>query len=256
MRLAGKVAMVTGGGSGLGEAIALRFAEEGARISIIDVDKVGGERVVSQIVERGGMACFTAADISCTEGARSAVLATIDGHGGLDVLVNNAGLAATTIEESWNVEEDEWDRLIGVNLKGVHLCSKFAIPEIKKRGSGAIVNIASIAGIVSVGGGHYTASKGAVVMLTKTLAVELAPDDIRVNAIGPGFMITPMSTGERDGLSEAEQKVRIESFGELVPAGRCGQPVEVANVALFLASDEASYVTGQLLCVDGGFTAI
>ena len=256
MRLAEKVAIVTGGGSGLGEAIATRFAEEGARVSVIDVDKAGGERVVSRILENGGTASFTAADISRAEGARSAVLTSVDRYGGLDVLVNNAGVAAATIEESWAVEEEEWDHVIRVNLKGVHLCSKFAIPEIKKRGGGAIVNMSSIAGKVSVGGGHYTASKGGVLMLTRTLAVELARDNIRVNAIGPGFMVTPMSTGERDGLSEAEQKVRIESFAVNIPAGRCGEPADIANAALFFASDEASYVTGQLLCVDGGFTAV
>lgn len=256
MRLEGKVAIVTGGGSGLGEAIAIRFAEEGAVVSIVDVDQAGGERVVAAISAAGSTASFTAADISNAEGARAAVLTTVDRYGGLDILVNNAGLAAQTLEDSWNVGEEEWDRLIAVNLKGVYMCGKYAIPEIKKRGGGAIVNIASISGTIAVGGVHYTASKGGVVMITKSLAVELARDNIRVNAVGPGFMITPMSTGVRDGMNEAEQKARIEGFAANIPAGRCGEPVEVANTALFLASDEASYVTGQLICVDGGFTAV
>jgi NAD(P)-dependent dehydrogenase (short-subunit alcohol dehydrogenase family) len=256
MRLEGKIAIITGGASGLGEAMAIRFAEEGAKVSIVDVDKAGGERAVEAISAAGGTASFSAADISNADGARAAVLTTVDRYGGLDVLVNNAGISAATIEDSWSVGEEEWDRMMAVNLKGVYLCSKYAIPEIKKRGGGAIVNTASIAGTVAVGGSHYAASKGAVVMITKTLAVELARDNIRVNAVGPGFMITPMSTGVRNGMNEAEQKARLEGFAANVPAGRCGEPVEVANTALFLASDEASYVTGQLICVDGGFTAV
>lgn len=256
MRLAGKIAIITGGGSGLGAAMATRFAEEGASVSIVDVDKAGGERTVETILGTGGTASFTAADISNADGARAAVLTSVDRYGGLDILVNNAGIAASTTEDSWGVGEEEWDRTIAVNLKGVYLCSKYAIPEIKKRGGGAIVNTASIAGTIAVGGTHYTASKGGVVMITKSLAVELARDNIRVNAVGPGFMNTPMSSGVRDGMTKAEQKARLEGFAANVPAGRCGEPVEVANTALFLASDEASYVTGQLICVDGGFTAV
>jgi NAD(P)-dependent dehydrogenase (short-subunit alcohol dehydrogenase family) len=236
--------------------MSIRFAEEGASVSIVDVDQAGGERVVEAIMAAGGTASFTAADISNADGARAAVLTTVDRYGALDILVNNAGIAARTLENSWNVGEEEWDRVIAVNLKGVYLCSKFAIPEMKKRGGGAIVNTSSVAGTVAVGGAHYTASKGGVVMVTKMLAVELARDNIRVNAIGPGFMNTPMASGVRDGMNETEQKARLEGFGALVPVGRCGEPIEVANTALFLASDEASYVTGQLICVDGGFTAV
>jgi len=256
MRLEGKIAIITGGGSGMGESMAIRFAEEGAKVSIIDVDTAGGERVVAAITAAGGTASFTAADISTADGARTAVRTSVDRYGGLDILANNAGIAASTVENSWNVREEEWDRTIAVNLKGVYLCSKYAIPEIKKRGGGAIVNTASISSTVAVGGAHYTASKGGVVMLTKSLAVELARDNIRVNAIGPGFMNTPMASGVRDGMNEAEQKARLEGFAAHVPAGRCGEPIEVANTALFLASDEASYVTGQLICVDGGFTSV
>ena len=226
------------------------------KIAFVDIDAAGGKRVEAAIKAAGGTASFERVDISNREGARAAVLTAVDRFGGLDVLVNNAAIAAQTVEGSWDVSEDEWDRMIAVNLKGVYLCSKYGIPEIKKRGGGAIVNTASIAGTVGIGGAHYSASKGGVVMFTKMLALELAAESIRVNAVGPGFMITPMSTGERDGLNEAEQKERIAGFAAHVPAGRCGEPVEVANTALFLASDEASYVTGQLICVDGGFTAM
>lgn len=255
-RFEGKVVLVTGGGSGMGEATALRMAEEGAIVSLIDVDAAGGERVVDAIGQAGGEASFTQADISTAEGARLAVSTTVERHGGLDVLVNNAGVATAQIDDSWDTDEAEWDRVLGVNLKGVYLCTKFAVPELLKRGGGAIVVTASIASEVVCAAAPYTASKGGVALYAKTIAVELARQNIRVNAVGPGYMITPMTTGERDGLSPGEQKERLDAMAAKIPAGRCGDPVEVADAILFLASDEASYITGQLLCVDGGYTAV
>lgn len=255
-RFEGKVVLVTGGGSGMGEATAVRMAEEGAIVSLVDVDAAGGERVVGAIGEAGGSASFTRADISTADGARLAVSTTVERHAGLDVLVNNAGVATPQNEDSWNTDEQEWDRVIGVNLKGVYLVTKYAVPELKKRGGGAIVVTASIASQVACAGACYTASKGGVALYAKTVAVELAKQNIRVNAVGPGYMLTPMTTGERDGLGPAQQKERLDAMAASIPAGRCGEPVEVANAILFLASDEASYITGQLLCVDGGYTAV
>jgi NAD(P)-dependent dehydrogenase (short-subunit alcohol dehydrogenase family) len=255
-RFEGKVVLVTGGGSGMGEATARRMAEEGATVSVIDLDAGGGERVVEAIGLAGGAASFTQADISTADGARLAVSTTVERHGGLDVLVNNAGVATAQVEDSWDTDEAEWDRVLGVNLKGVYLCTKFAVPELLKRGGGAIVVTASIASQVACAAAAYTASKGGVALYTKTIAVELARQNIRVNAVGPGYIVTPMTTGEREGLSPVDQKERLDAMAANIPAGRCGDPVEVANAILFLASDEASYITGQLLCVDGGYTAV
>lgn len=255
-RFQGKVALVTGGGSGMGEATAIRLAEEGAAVSIADLDAAGGERVAAAIRDAGGSASFAQADIATSEGARLAVARTVEQHGGLDVLVANAGVSTPQRDDSWDVDEAEWDRVIGVNLRGPYLCAKYAIPELRKRGGGAIVVNASIASQVVCAAAPYTASKGGVALLAKTLAVELAREGIRVNAVGPGYMLTPMTTGEREGLSEVEQKERLEQMAANVPAGRMGRPVEVANAIVFLASEEASYITGQLLCVDGGVTAV
>ena len=255
-RFMDRVVLVTGGSSGMGEATCERFAEEGARVSIVDRDVEGGERVVSTIGAAGGQASFTQADVSTEAGARLAIATTVERYGGLDVLVNNAGVASPQNPDSWNTDETEWDRVMNVNLKGVHLCTKYGVPELLKRGGGAIVVTASIASEVVCASAPYTASKGGVALYTKTVAVELASRNVRVNAVGPGYMITPMTTGERDGMSPTDQKERLEAMAARIPAGRCGDAVEVANAILFLASDEASYITGQLLCVDGGYTAV
>ncbi|MCE2391230.1 MAG: SDR family oxidoreductase [Proteobacteria bacterium] len=255
-RLAGKIALVTGGGSGMGESIAKRFAEEGAEVCVADLDAEGAERVASAIAEAGGHASFARADVSTSEGAELAVRATVERHGGLDVLVNNAGIALGPQQDTWDASEEHWDAVLGVNLKGVYLCSKFGIPELLARGGGAIVNTASIASEVVCAPANYMASKGGVHMLTRTLAIELAGRGIRVNAVGPGLMMTPMSSGQREGFTPEQTRERYEQWSKQVPLGRCGEPVEVANAVVFLASDEASYITGQLLLVDGGYTAV
>ena len=255
-RFEDRVVLVTGGGSGMGESTAVRMAEEGAVVSVVDLDEAGGERVVRAIGDAGGRASFTRADISTADGARLAVSTTVDRHGGLDVLVANAGIAPSMGADSWDADESEWDRVMAVNLKGVYLCTKFAVPELRRRGRGAVVVTASIASEVVCAPASYMASKGGAALFAKTAAVELAPEGIRVNAVGPGFMLTPMTSGEREGLTPVESKERLEAMAARIPAGRCGEPVEVANAILFLASDEASYITGQLLCVDGGYTAV
>jgi NAD(P)-dependent dehydrogenase (short-subunit alcohol dehydrogenase family) len=173
--------------------------------------------------------------------------------GGIDVLVNNAGIAQFDTTGSWDCTEEVWDRLIQVDLKSVFLCSKLAIPAMRERGRGAIVNISSIAASVSIGGAAYAAAKGGIVSYTRHAAPELAPLGIRMNCVAPGFMRTPMATGERHGLSPEEQEVRLAGMGKLVPMGHTGSTMDIAEAVLFLASDEAAYITGQELVVDGGY---
>ena len=253
MRLTGKTAIVTGGGSGFGRATAVRFAAEGARVVIADVDEDGGRETVRLAVAAGSDADVVVGDISTAAGAEQAVVGALDRFGGLDILVNNAGISQTDVRDTWNTSEDTWDRVIQTNLKSVYVCSRAAIPSLIDGGGGAIVNVASIAASVCVGGSAYSATKGAILSYTRHVGAELARHGVRVNAVSPGYMRTPMSTGERHGLSAEEQEARIEGFGRLVPMRRAGSVDDIANAILFLASDEAAYVTGQELVVDGGY---
>lgn len=250
MGLQDRVAIVTGGGSGIGEAIAKRLAAEGARVCVAEVDTAGGERVVAEIEATSGTASFVEADIGTSEGADLAVGAALSAWGQLDLLVNNAGVAYAAGPTSWDDSEDTWDRILTVNLKGHFLCARRAIPELRKT-RGNIVNIASVAGEITCAGVHYSASKGGAVSFTKALASELAPLGVRVNAIGPGLMRTPMSMSGTD----EENEERLRDFESRIPLGRAGLPEDIAGVVVFLASEDASYITGQHLCVDGGFLA-
>ena len=253
MRLEGKVALITGGASGFGRATALRFAEEGARVAIADLDEDWGKRALAEIEARGTAGLLCIGDISLAEGAGRAVAQTVERFGGLDVLVNNAGIAQGARAESWNMPEDMWDRVLRVNLKSVYLCSRAAIPNMLAVGKGAIVNVASIAASSAVGGVAYGASKGGVLSYTRQAAIDLAPRGVRVNAVSPGYMNTPMVTGERRGVSPAEQQARLDEMSQYAPIGRHGEADDIANAIVYLASDEARYVTGQELVVDGGY---
>jgi NAD(P)-dependent dehydrogenase (short-subunit alcohol dehydrogenase family) len=257
MRLAGKVAVITGGGSGFGRATAMRFATEGARVVIADVDEGGATRTAELIAAAGGAgggvgADVVIGDISTKAGADRAVAHALERFDAIDVLVNNAGIAQTDARDTWDTAEDTWDRVVQVNLKSVYLCSRAAIPSLLQS-RGAVVNVASIAASVCVGGAAYAATKGAIRSYTRHVAIELARRGVRVNCVSPGFMSTPMSTGERLGLSAEEQAERIESFAARVPMKRAGTVDDIANAILFLASDEAGYITGQELVVDGGY---
>jgi NAD(P)-dependent dehydrogenase (short-subunit alcohol dehydrogenase family) len=251
-RLSGKVGVITGGASGFGRATAVRFAEEGARVVIADLDEEWGKETIALVEQAGSQAELVIGDISTDAGARAAIDRAIDRFGALDALINNAGIAQHDPDETWNMPEDKWDRILRVNVKSVFLCSKHAIPHLIER-SGAIVNIASISASSAVGGVAYGASKGGVLSYTRHAAIELAPRGVRVNAVSPGYMRTPMATGERRGVSAEEQEETMRRFASLVPLGRPGAADDIANAVVYLASEEAGYVTGQEIVVDGGY---
>lgn len=246
MRLDGKVAIITGGTFGIGESTALLFAKEGAKVVVAGRNAEKGERVINQIKELGGDAMFVKTDVAKEEDVASLVKQTVDTYGKVDVLFANAGVGA--MGDIHEVSMEDWNSLISVDLTGVFLCSKFAIPEMMKNGSGSIINCASILGHVGQPSvSAYAAAKGGVVNMTRSAAVTYANKGIRINAVCPGYIDTPML----DAL-EDDMKKYLEG---LHPIGRLGRPEEVANAVLFLASDESSFITGANLLVDGGYTA-
>ena len=255
-RLEGKAALVTGAGSGIGRAVCELFADEGALIAASDIDAAAADAVALAIAERGGTAFSVRGDVASPTGARRMVSETVAEFGRLDLLVNSAGVTSRSALPESASAESVWDRVIEVNLKGVYLACANAVPEMEKAGGGAIVNLASIMGLVGyppgIGGGFnpYPPSKGGVVQFTKTLAVDAARKNIRVNCLCPGFIETNMTAGL---TADPAARARIES---LHPMGRMGRPEEVARAALYLASDDAKYVTGAALAVDGGYTAV
>jgi NAD(P)-dependent dehydrogenase (short-subunit alcohol dehydrogenase family) len=251
-RLDGKVAIVTGAGSGFGRATALLFALEGAAVVIADIDEEASRQTVALIAGRGPGATIVAGDVSEKMAADTMVEQALSEFGRLDVLVNNAGIAQQLLPgQSWDAPEEQWDRLIRVNLRSVYVCSRAGVPAMRASGGGSIVNVASIAASVSVGGSAYAAAKGGMLSYTRHVAVELAPE-IRVNCVSPGFMWTPMSTGERFGLSLEEQARRKEEFAARSPMNRAGDPQDIAKAILFFACDDSAFVTGRELVVDGG----
>jgi len=250
MRLAGKVALVSGAASGMGQSEATIFAREGAKVIVADILEAEGKQVAEKIVSGGGQARFVKLDVTNEAEWDATVKAAVSAFGKLDVLVNNAGISGTYDADM--LSSAAWDTVMGVNAKGVFLGMKYAIPLMKKAGGGAIVNISSISGFVGQDGVHmaYNASKGAVRIMTKTAAVQFAGDRIRVNSVHPGFM-PPMRTSK----TSADPTWRAKMLGA-VPMKREGRVEEVAHAVLFLASEEASYITGTELVVDGGYLAV
>jgi NAD(P)-dependent dehydrogenase (short-subunit alcohol dehydrogenase family) len=254
MRVEGKVAIVTGSASGFGRTTAVRLAEEGAKVVVVDVDAAKGAETVDLVADAGSEGLLAVEDISALDGAHAAVAAAVDRFGGVDVLVNNAGISQNEPpRDSWDADEEIWDRVLRVNLRSVYACCRAAIPQLLERGGGSVVNVASIAASVCVGGSAYAASKGAILSYTRHVSRELAARRVRVNCVSPGFMETPMTTGERDGLSADEQEARLGEFGRRVPMRHCGSTLDIANAIVYLAGDESAYVTGQELVVDGGY---
>ncbi|MFX0107421.1 MAG: SDR family NAD(P)-dependent oxidoreductase [Candidatus Hodarchaeota archaeon] len=249
-KLKDKVALITGVGEGIGEATAMLFAEEGANLVCVDINKKTGKKVVESIQEMGGSAVFVKADVSKVSDIKSAIEVTRE-KGGLDVLFNNAGIeVAKGILET---TEEEWNHSVDVNLKSVFMFCKLAIPEMETKGGGSIINNSSAAGLVGSFSPAYSAAKGGIIALTKALAVDFGPKNIRVNCICPGAIETPMLQRviQRQGDPTEVRERRTANY----PLGRFGSAEEVANTALFLASDDSSFITGAVIVVDGGFTS-
>lgn len=247
-----KVALVTGAGSGIGRASALAFARDGASVVVVDVDRYGGEQTVSLIEERAGTASFIEADVSRLEQVEAMVQTAIETYGRLDFAHNNAGIEGqASARGTVDCTEQNWDDTIDTNLKGVWLCMKYEIPRMLEQGSGAIVNTASVGGLVGLPGRPaYTASKHGLIGLTKAAALEYADSGIRVNAVCPGVISTPMIERGMAEYPDFEQQLRAYQ-----PVGRMGTPEEVAETTLHLCSDASSFTTGVALPLDGGVTA-
>ena len=250
MRLDGKVALITGGASGMGASMARVFAGEGAKVAVADMLDDEGKKIVDEIIRANGAAIFQKLDVTSEADWQAAIAATLAAYGKLDILVNDAGISGSAVDDLFDTAA--WEKIMAVNSTGTFLGIKHAIPLMKQAGGGSIVNISSISGVTGQRGIHvgYNASKGAVRTLTKAAAVQHGRDNIRVNSVHPGLM-PPMRTSGRT----ADPAVRAKML-EGVPLRRAGRVEEVANAVLFLASDEASYITGTELYVDGGFLAV
>ena len=253
-RLANKVTLITGGTSGIGEATARLFAGEGAAVAFTGRRRELGEKIASEIRSSGGEAIFIAAEVNRAEDCRRSIDETLAAYGRIDMLFNNAGLVTPgTLEET---REEDWVRTFDVNVKGTYLMTKLILPIMRKQGGGVIVNNASDWGIVG-GRGYtaYSASKGAVVLLTKSVALEVARDHIRVNAICPGDTLVERWRGDKWPHQPAIFEDKLTAKSEALPIGRVGTVDEIARSVLFLASDDSSFMTGATLIVDGGNTA-
>lgn len=253
MRLNGKVTVITGAGSGQGRAAAQIFAKEGSKIVACDWKPELGDETTTLIKRDGGSAIFVKCDVSSSAEVKNVIDTAIKTYGRIDVLYNNAGVGFSSplsMGDILNTPEDDWDRVVAINLKSMYLTCKFTIPEMLKTGGGSIVNTASIAAMIGSEAAHaYTAAKGGMIALSRALAVEFGPKNIRVNCICPGAIDTPMIAPVVDPLKKSGQPFMTS------PIRRLGTPEDIAYCALYLASDESSFVTGTTFVVDGGYTA-
>ncbi|MBS3805056.1 MAG: glucose 1-dehydrogenase [Oleiphilaceae bacterium] len=252
-RLEDKVAIVTGAAVGIGRAIAIRMAQEGAAVAVTDVDKQEGEAVAESINKNGGVARYWHCDVSAEEEVANTVAAVVREFGKLDVMVSNAGISGTS-KPTHEITEEEWDKVQAINVKGVFFCTKHAIEPMRQAGRGSIINLSSIYGLVSAPDlPPYHASKGAVRLMTKTDALLYAPDQIRVNSVHPGFIWTPLVEnflGEQGSVEEGRRELDRRH-----PLGHVGEPDDIAWGVVYLASDESKFITGAELVIDGGYTA-
>jgi meso-butanediol dehydrogenase / (S,S)-butanediol dehydrogenase / diacetyl reductase len=251
MRFQGKVVLITGAGVGIGRAAAIRFAKEGARVAVNSLTPANGRETLRLLQEAGGRGTYIQGDVSLDADARRMVGETVQAYGRLDILVNNAGIVIPGRVD--NMAEEDWDRTMAVNLKGVFLVSKYAIPEMRKTGGGAIVHNASIVAVKGVKDrGAYTASKGGVWALTKAMAADYLAENIRVNCVCPGTVYTPSLERRIQAFPDPE-KARAD-FVARQPMGRLGKDEEIATAILFAASDEAGFMTGATIAIDGGMS--
>ena len=253
----GKTAIVTGGALGIGQAAAVAFAQAGAAVAVGDINSEAGRQTVDEINDGGGQGLFVEADLGDLEGCRRLVDATVAEFGGIDIVFNNVGIQpAESYADAVALDESVWDRIIAVNLKSRFLMAKFAIPHMRHRGGGVIIDNASVQGLQSMPGvAAYAASKGGNLSLVRQLALDFARDNIRVLAVCPGTIDTPLVRTAALSSGRSIESELIE-YGRAHPLGRIGQPAEVASVVLFLASDRASFMTGEYVCVDGGIMAL
>jgi NAD(P)-dependent dehydrogenase (short-subunit alcohol dehydrogenase family) len=251
-QLDGKVALVTGGASGIGRATALALARERAKLIIADINNDGGQQTVHMITEQGGAATFVRVDVTQAREVEAMISTTVETYGRLDCAHNNAGIGSRPRVLLHELPEESWDRVLSINLKGVWLCMKYEIIQMRKQGGGAIVNTASIMGLVGSWSrsGAYNASKHGVVGLTKTAALEYATSGIRVNAVCPGYIRTPLIEEALTSNPEMEAEIVARH-----PIGRMGHPEEIAEAVVWLCSDAASFVTGHTMTVDGDYVA-
>jgi NAD(P)-dependent dehydrogenase (short-subunit alcohol dehydrogenase family) len=251
-----KTVIVTGGALGIGGATALAFAREGANVTVMDTNASAGAATVSSMSELPGSGLFVEADAGTSVGCRAAVDATVEAFGGVDILFNNVGIQpATSYMDAVDLPEEAWDRIINVNLKSRFLMAKFCIPHMRKAGGGVIISSASVQGLQSMPGvSAYAASKGGDISLMRQLSLDFAADNIRVLAVNPGTINTPMVKAATEAAGENLDSALV-NYGKDHPIGRVGQPEEIAEVVLFLASDRASFMTGESVTVDGGMMA-
>lgn len=246
VELTGRMALVTGGGRGIGRALALALVEAGADVAVADVDLPAAEAVVAEIAASGHRGLAVETDVTSMPAVEAMVQTIVETLGGLHILVNNAGIFPITPVA--RITEEEWDRVMAINLKGVFLCSQAALGPMRQAGGGRIINVASVSGLVgAVGLAHYAASKAGVIGFTKSLAREVAPMGITVNAIAPGII-------ETETASHTFPEGALQAYQAQVPLRRLGRPEDLTALVVFLASSAASYVTGQVYAVDGGYT--
>lgn len=246
MLLSDRIVLITGGGRGIGRILALALAEHGASLAIADIDLPAAEAVAAEITQSGGRAAAIAANVTDKASVQAMVAKTVEALGGVDVLINNAGIFP--ISQLASMPEDEWDRVIAVNLKGVFLCSQAVLGAMRQRGGGRIINMASVSGLVgAIGFAHYAASKAGVVGFTKSLAREAAPMGITANCVAPGIIAT-------DIASNTFPAAALEYYKTQVPLRRLGTPEDLISVVLMLAAPGSAYITGQTFTVDGGYT--